>query len=114
MVDDQLGLCAEKILERDWTVGALEGVGLCHRDHGKGTPLSLDGIRSAVVLFLLGQKRETGCTIFLGGCNLMLYQVPNIYDLERRGTNLARHCDIEIVYCLGDFLRIDVIKEFGK
>jgi hypothetical protein len=56
----------------------LEGVGLRHWVHGKGLPLSCDGFGGAVVLFLLGQKSETGLTPFLGVCNLMLRQFTNL------------------------------------
>jgi len=53
VVDDELGLRAKKVLERDRAICALEGVGLRHWDHGKGLPLRLDGIGGAGVLFLL-------------------------------------------------------------
>jgi hypothetical protein len=69
-------------------------VGLRHRDHGKGPPLSFDGIGGVGVLFLLGQKSEASYTIFLRGSNLMPCQFMNIYDMRMRGTDLARHCGL--------------------
>ena len=71
VVDDQLRLGAEKILQRDWAVRALEVVSLRHGHHGKGPPVGLDGVDKASALFLLFEKSKTGCTPFLSGCNLM-------------------------------------------